>query len=190
MALAQKNEQQNDEPLITGEELFQRPNLEPCELVNGRVVPMTLAGYNHGIVTGRLYARLLAYEEATGRGQAMVGDVGVYTRKAPDTVRGADVAFISQERFARRGPLGFLDVAPEIVGEVVSPTDRRGQIETKVEEYLAAGVERVWVVYPRRREILVHRRNSPVERLGASDFLRDEEILPGFSLPVSYLFPE
>lgn len=187
MALPQKNE---EEPLISGEELARRPNLEPCELVNGRVVPMTLASYNHGRLVALLGARLFTYLEATGRGQALVGDIGVYTRKAPDTVRGADIAFLSHERLARRGPSAFLDIAPEIVGEVVSPSDRRGEIETKVREYLAAGVERVWVVNPRRREVLVHRRNSPVERLGEGDILRDEEILPGFSLPVSDLFRE
>ncbi len=91
MAIPQKNEQR----LMTGEELARHPELEPCELVNGRVVPMAPAGHIHGTFELRLAARLLTYVEETGRGVAMVGEVGLYTSRDPDTVRGADILFIS-----------------------------------------------------------------------------------------------
>src|SRR5215213_776864 len=132
MAIPQKNE----ERLMTGEELARHPELEPCELVNGRVVAMAPAGHIHGTIELRLGARLLAYADETGRGVAMTGEVGVYTSHDPDTVRGADALFISHERYGRRGPGPFLDVAPELVVEILSPEDRPGEVMAKIREYL------------------------------------------------------
>ena len=64
MAVPQKNE----ERLMTGEELARRPDLTPCELVNGRVVPMAPAGHTHGEVESRLDVELGLYARETGSG--------------------------------------------------------------------------------------------------------------------------
>lgn len=84
--------QRNEEPLMTGEELARRPDLH-CELVDGRVVPMPMTGYVHGTIEARLGAKLVAYADRTGRGIAMTGEVGIYIRHDPDTVRGSDALF-------------------------------------------------------------------------------------------------
>lgn len=184
MAILQKNE----ERLMTGEELARHPELEPCELVNGRVVPMAPAGPIHGSIEFELAARLVAYAKETGRGVAMGGEVGIYTSRDPDTVRGADALFISHERYGRWGRGAFLDVAPELVVEILSPEDRPGEVTTKMREYLAIGVDRVWIIDRRRRQVRIHRSPDQVETLEIGDTLRDEDILPGFSLPLSELF--
>ena len=98
------------------------------------------------------------------------------------------MVFISHERYARRSFLTFLDVAPEIVVEILSPDNRPGEVAQNVHEYLSIGVDCVWVVDPRRRQVRVHRLPEQVETLGIGDILRDEEILPGFSLLLSDLF--
>ncbi|HWM91247.1 MAG TPA: Uma2 family endonuclease [Thermoanaerobaculia bacterium] len=129
--------------------------------------------------------------EFTRRKPAEAGwrwEIAIYTRRDPDTVRGADVVFISHERYARRSFLTFLDVAPEIVVEILSPDNRPGEVAQNVHEYLSIGVDCVWVVDPRRRQVRVHRLPEQVETLGIGDILRDEEILPGFSLLLSDLF--
>src|SRR5262245_59608833 len=111
------------ETLMTGEELFRRPDLGPCELVNGRIVPLPPTGYGHGFVEARLASRLQMYAENSGRGEVMTGEAGIYIRRNPDTVRASDTAFISNERLARRKSSTYLDVAPELVVEVLSPDD-------------------------------------------------------------------
>jgi Uma2 family endonuclease len=179
--------QRNEERLMTGEDLARRPDLH-CELVDGRVVPMPMTGYVHATIEARLGAKLVTYADTTGRGIAMTGEAGIYIRHDPDTVRGADALFISHERYSRRGSFTFLDVAPEIVVEVHSPDDRPGEAMRKIREYLAIGVDRVWYVEPRRQQIRVYCAPEQVETLGVGDVLRDEEILPGFSLPLSELF--
>ena len=93
-----------DERLMTGEELARHPELDPCELVNGRVVPMAPVGPIHGSLEARLGARLVAYADETGRGVAMGGKVGLFTSRDPDTVRAVDALFISHDRYGRQGP--------------------------------------------------------------------------------------
>lgn len=182
--------QRNEERLMTGEELARHPELEPCELVNGRVVPMAPAGHIHGSFEFRLGARLVAYADETGRGVAMGGEVGIYTRRDPDTVRGADALFISHERYRQQGPGAFLHVAPELVVEILSPEDRPGEVKAKIREYLSIGVDRVWLVDGWRRQVRVYRSPEQVETLEIGDTLRDDEILPGFVLALSELFRE
>ena len=186
MAILQKNQ----ERLMTGEELARHPELEPCELVNGRVVPMAPAGHIHGSFEFRLGAKLVAYADETGRGVAMGGEVGIYTRRDPDTVRGADALFISHERYRQQGPGAFLHVAPELVVEILSPEDRPGEVKAKIREYLSIGVDRVWLVDGRRRQVRVYRSPEQVETLEIGDTLRDDEVLPGFALALSELFRE
>ena len=98
------------------------------------------------------------------------------------------MVYISHERFARRSDLTWLDVTPELVVEVFSSDGRWSELSRKAQEYLAAGALRVWLVHPRKRQVVVHRVAGEPRTLEAGDILRDEEILPGFLLPLSELF--
>jgi len=179
------------EGLITAEEFLHWPDEGRCELVKGKIVHLTASRPLHGLVEVRLSSRLFNYADSTGRGHVLGGEVGLWVRRCPDTVRGADLLFISRERWARRNPEGFLDVAPEIVIEILSPDDRRGEVHEKLEEYLDLGVDLVWIVDPEFRCVLAYRGSLfDVERFEEGDLLRDEEILPGFSLAVADLFRE
>ena len=123
---------------ITGEELAGLPDSGPCELVLGRIVPMSPTGGEHGRVEGNFCEAIRAFVRPRNLGKVLVGEIGIFTHRGPDTVRGADVAFISNERYARlKSNRGFLDVAPELVVEVLSPDDRPGELEPQ-----AAGILR------------------------------------------------
>ncbi|MFL6258542.1 MAG: Uma2 family endonuclease [Thermoanaerobaculia bacterium] len=180
----------DSERLITGEELFHSPDLGPCELVDGRIVPTMPTGRVHGKSEARLAARLLTYVENHDKGEVLTGEIGIYIRRNPDTVRAADIAFISHGRLARCKAEGYLDVAPEIVVEVLSPDDRMSRVQEKLRDYFSAGVQVVWVVDPTLRRVLVHRSLTEVTVLDDRRSLTDEDLLPGFSVPVSDLFPE
>jgi Uma2 family endonuclease len=184
MALLQKL----PDKLITGEELLRMPDLGPCELVDGRIVPMTPTKFRHGDVEFGAGARLRIWADDTGHGKVVGGEVGVYTRRNPDTVRAPDFLFISSKRLAQISEENFLEVAPELVAEVLSPHDRWTQVMKKVGEYFSAGVLRVWVFDPRKRRVLVYRSPEDVTELGVGQVLEDEELLPGFSLPLSVVF--
>src|SRR5215467_386531 len=108
----------DSERLITGEELFHSPDLGPCELVDGRIVPTMPTGRVHGRSEARLTARLLTYVESHDKGEVLTGEIGIYVRRNPDTVRAVDILFISKERDLRPRAKGYLEVAPELVVEI------------------------------------------------------------------------
>ena len=87
---------------------------------------------------------------------------------------------------------GFIPGAPDIAVEVVSPSNTAAEIDRKVAEYLAAGAQRVWVAHPatRRnpRRVIVHRADGTTVTYTGDEVITDEELLPGFSLPLSDIF--
>ena len=184
MALLQRRQDQ----LITGEELSRMPDLGPCELVEGRIVPMPPTNYVHGEIETDVSAALKAFARATGKGRVMGGEVGIYVRRDPDTVRAADVLFISNERYTRRDSKSYLDVPPELVVEILSPDDLWSEVMEKLDEYFAAGVDAVWILDPRRKAVFSYRSLTEVRLLGEEQVLTEEEILPGFAHPVSGFF--
>jgi Uma2 family endonuclease len=107
----------------------------------------------------------------------------------PDTVSGADVLFLSHEREALRTRRhGFLDVAPDLIVEVLSPDDTLAGMEQKLSEYLAIGVRLVWMADPAMRRVHIYRGLDDVRSLNVGDVLVAEEVLPGFTMPVAAVF--
>lgn len=174
---------------ISGELLAQLPDPGPCELVEGRIVPMSPTGPRHGELEQQLAWLLRNFLEAHPLGRLYVGEVGIYTRRDPDTVRGADVAYISHERLALHEPeAAFFTAVPEIVVEVLSPGDRAAAIETKVQEYLAAGALEVWIVVPESAALRRHRPGSAGSELLDETATLTTPLLPGFELPIREIF--
>jgi Uma2 family endonuclease len=111
----------------------------------------------------------------------------------PALVLRPDVACVSFDRWPDNKPFSFcgnpLDVVPELLVEVVSPNDLHKDVSEKVDLYLEAGVQVVWIVDPFRRSVLAYRADSPTFEFRASDTLTAEPVLPGFAVPVKDLFP-
>ena len=175
--------------LITGEELLDMGDIGPYELIDGRIVPMAPTGGEHGLVEFNLGGELRSFVRQHQLGWVMGGEVGIYTRRNPDSVRGADVVFISKERMPDR-PKGFLEIAPDLVVEVISPNDRWQDIQQKIEEYFAIGVHWVWVVEPDNRAVRIYRSATDIHKLTEDDTLMGEGPLAGFTLPVAEIFAE
>ena len=72
--------------------------------------------------------------------------------------------------------------------EIVSPTDRWRAVRDKIEEYFEIGVERVWIVEPEAKTILVYRTPVDLIKLTRNDILHGEGALEGFVLPLAELF--
>ncbi len=176
--------------LITGDELLAMGDTGPCELIDGRIVRMRPTGGEHAAIEAALTAKLHSYVRERRIGWVLGGEVGIYIRRSPDRVRGADAAFVSRERMPTRPGRRFLEVAPELVIEVLSPDDCWQDIRQKIEEYFEIGVERVWVVEPENRAVLVYRSPDESERMREGDVLEGHGTLEGFRLPVAELFAD
>jgi len=173
--------------LITAEELWRFGPNAPGELVRGEFIEMPPTGFPHAATEARI-ARLLGnFVDERRCGTVLTGEAGIITQRNPDSVRGADIAYISNERLAQSKSDGYLDVAPELVVEVVSPSDRWTEINEKVDEYLACGVDEVWIVDPRTRRVTCY-RSGGVRTYHATETLTAPDALPGLSLLVATLF--
>jgi len=176
--------------LITGEELMAMGDIGPCELIDGRIVRMNPTGNVHAYLESSLVFALTSFVRQHRLGRVLVGEVGVYTRRGPDRVRGADIAFVSTERLAGIASKGYLTVAPDLIVEIISPTDRWQDVRQKLEEYFDIGVQRVWIVEPDKRTVLVYSASTEVRAFQEGDTLLGEGVLEGFALPVGDLFEE
>jgi Uma2 family endonuclease len=110
-------------------------------------------------------------------------------RRGPDTVVIPDIAFIKWERVPGGGvPEWYFEGHPDLAVEVRSPTDPDLNVREKVRLYREAGVPLLWWVYPDERAVEVYRFGGLVATLREGDVLDGEDVLPGFTMPVSEIF--
>ena len=174
---------------LTAEEFWQLPEGEgKRELVRGEVVEWMPVGGVHGDVVSELLTRLRSWAKQ-GRHGYVATEVGYVVQRDLDGVRAADVSYVRQERIPESGiPEGFWNLAPDLAVEVVSPFETAEEIQDKVFDYLTAGTPQVWVIYPRRQQIVVHTPDGLARTLQAQDALQAPELLPGFGCKVEELF--
>ncbi len=175
-------------PPISGEKLFALGDIGPAELIKGEIVPMSPTGHLHGLVEINIGGLLRQFVQQHKLGRVMGGEVGLYTRRNPDTVRAADVLFISHERLAQMQSTSYLDVAPELIVEILSPDDAWSVLMEKLEEYFSIGVQLVWLVDPRRQQVFVYRSLTNVEQLTVEQELSGAPVLPDLRIEVAELF--
>src|SRR5262245_48753055 len=171
---------------LTAEEFHILGDNRPSELVCGVVIPRQFPGFQHSEICSRLAHWIGGFVRDTRLGRAL--RCGVITKRSPDTVGSPALAYVSYGRAANgQSPISYTGASPEIVFEVVSPTNTRGEIATKTGEYLNADVNVVCVVDPEYQTVNLHTAAVPVEKLVGDQPLTFAD-LSGFSLPVRKLF--
>jgi Uma2 family endonuclease len=164
--------------VATEEELLRTPGEgQKYELVDGEI-RASPTGARHSVVCVQLGALLNAFVREHRTGWVFASNTGF--RLPGGNVRLPDVAFVAAGRFESGVPEGFADLAPDLAVEVLSPGDRTRDVLDKVGEYLQAGVRRVCVIDPARRDAVVYRSPTDVLRVGPGDALDGEDVVPGF----------
>lgn len=178
--------------LLTAEEFARVAHgLGSCELVNGEIVPMSPGGLRHSKVTGRAYFLLEAHNRQYRLGSVLTGEAGILVARHPDTVRGADVAFISYGRLpAHAEDEGFLQQPPELVVEVLGRDASWQAMDAKVAEYHVFGVDLVWVLDPQTRSLRVYPRGGTSTLLRDSETVSGDRYMPGLSIEVRQFFED
>ncbi len=157
------------------------------ELVRGEVVIMPPPGIIHGACCGNISRILGNHVIDLKPGRVLANHAGCITESNPDTVRGIDVAYFSFSRLPKLHE-GYSKVPPEIAIEVLSPSNESDEIQEKIQEYLAFGVNVVWVVDPLQKSVTVYRSPEEGRVLHKTATLTCEDVLPGFSVLVGDLF--
>ncbi|MBN1309831.1 MAG: Uma2 family endonuclease [Anaerolineae bacterium] len=162
---------------------------ERLELVKGEIQAMTPSGGRHGEVAIEIGAFIRTHVKSRQLGRVTGAETGYILSTDPDTVRAPDVGFVSSTRAPGPLPESFIPYAPDLAVEVVSPHDTATKIHQKVVEYLRAGTQLVWVLYPESRTVAVHTSDG-AHTLTEENTLDGGDVLPGFSVPVREIFPE
>lgn len=172
--------------LMTEDELVDLPkDGYKYELVDGRVEGVPTR-WIHEDVGANLTALLLgAGVRAYGR---LVGS-GLGCRMANGNIRSPDAGFVVRDRVPRGADRDdFLDGAPDLAVEVLSPSERIGAILRKVGEYFDSGAQQAWLIRPEEQTVTVYGVSPDPMVLGRDDTLTGGDLLPDFRCRVADLF--
>jgi Uma2 family endonuclease len=159
------------------------------ELVTGEIREMSPSGWRHGQVVSTLHTLLDSYIRAHQLGRSFGAETGFLIERNPDTVRAPDFAFIARENLPLEMPTeAFWPGAPDLAVEVLSPSDKMGEVDEKIEAWLTAGCAAVWVIDSKLQTVTVYRSRTDVEIKTVGETLDGGQIVPGFSCPVVELF--
>ena len=163
--------------------------LTQVELVRGELRVTPIPGGRHGVVCGNVLSRLMPHVAEHGLGRVFADNVGFRLRALPHTVRAPDVSFVRADRLPVRGfGRGLVDVPPDLVVEVLSPSETASRLQEKLDDYRAAGTSLIWVLDPDARTVMVVSGDAPARWLHDDDTLDGGSVVPGFQCRVGDLF--
>lgn len=181
------------------DEFIRLSNEEMFELINGERIPRlpTITLHNDTIDKLNMLLKMNAEVKNLGivRPEATYVLPDRYDSHWVTGSRTPDLMFISAERLAayREANINWKDtpylIVPNLVIEVVSPTDKFTEVNDKVDAYLSDGVNLIVVIDPQSRKGFVHApdMDQPLF-LSGEDILDFSKIIPGFQLTLSKLF--
>lgn len=175
--------------LLSADEFFEQYGAGGYELIDGVVTEVSMPGFKHGKVALKLGRVVGDFVEAHDLGHTASHDTLFRLRSDPDTLRGPDLLFVSYAKLpAGDVPDGPLNVIPELVFEVRSPSDSWTDVVEKVLDYLRAGVDVIVVLDPTTASATVFRPQIRQDIFTADQTLTLPDVLPGFAVVVGKLF--
>jgi Uma2 family endonuclease len=157
------------------------------ELVDGEVKIMSPSSYESDEVSSELVRQLGNWVRPRRLGRVTGSSAGFILPNA-DT-RAPDVSFVKADRL-RESPRRFAALAPDLMVEVKSPTDKLPKLREKVQSFLNLGTQIGIVIDPESRTVEVYRAaGEEPEMLSDGDQLTMPELLPGWSVAIADLWP-
>ncbi|MFN8679408.1 MAG: Uma2 family endonuclease [Thermomicrobiales bacterium] len=173
---------------ITIADVERNPPEGNWELIRGEIFPVNPTSYRAARVTARILRLLDAYAETHQLGDVVGPDAGFVIFPDENTLVAPDVGFIASHRVPPAADQEhFARLAPDLVVEVMSPSDRMTDALRKIDLYLEAGVTVVWLVEPGPRTISVFEPDHAPRRLAGDEIIAAERVLPGFQMTVDDL---
>lgn len=152
------------------------------EIINGERRDMTPTGFEHGDLES-IFSELLR-RNLKDIGYIAVGEVGILISKAPLRVRAADVVYISKKRSPQK-PKGILEIAPDLIIEIISENNTSWEITDKVKDYLSIGVQRIVLVDPQTETISIYEKGK--REVVLYGFHEDVELMEGLTIRLKEL---
>ncbi len=177
------------QPLTLADAARLDPDDRGGEVVDGRWVPVTRGTWRHGEIVANLVVALKLWTRENPGWSVATADPGVRLGEAPAQLRGPDVGVAPQDRRPEgEGEEGWLLGAPTVAVEVVGDRQSPASLVQKALEYIDAGAQLVWVVDPRAQQVIVYRPGNRVDLVATGGALSGEDVLPGFTCPLTEVF--
>lgn len=157
------------------------------ELIRGELIQMPPASHQHSKIAARMVKLVSIYVDEQQLGDVTGADGGYILSRSPDVVVAPDAAFVQADRLPDEIPT-YLELAPDLVVEVIFPSDRMNDVSEKVKLYLDAGTQIVWVVQPSLQTVTVYHPDRTARTFTTADHLDGGDVLSGFQLSLAELF--
>lgn len=172
----------------TADDLLQMPDGDLYELLDGELVERSM-GAESAFLSGEIFHAIRTHAKKHDLGWVFPDGTNYECFGSPHEVKRPDVSFIKKGRLLNEQvPVDYITIVPDLVVEVLSPTDMARLVDEKVDEYLTFGVRVVWVVHPSLKMVRIHRLEGPDAQLRGDSILEDHDVLPGFRLSIKELF--
>lgn len=161
---------------------------EKCiELIEGELIHMTPAGWWHNRIASNI--ELLFRQFCASRPELDYGgdNDGFLIRRNPDTLLSPDASLFRKRPI--KGQL-WLEFAPEIAVEVLSPSNNPTEMVLKRERYFDAGMEQFWLTDPETREIEIYHKDGRLIRGKGDAVIAGEGIAEGLEINLAEIFRE
>lgn len=162
------------------------------ELIDGELFTLVPPGRRHGLLAAKISFYLTLFNNEHELGEITI-ESGYYSDGDRHTLLGPDVAFLRYDNIPQPPTEKYVPVMPDLAVEIRSPFDTLAKIRRKAQVYLRNGSTIVWLVLPEQQGVEVWRRDSESrfysELVGVGGKLYGENILPGFEMEVSLIFP-
>lgn len=182
---------------ISYEEYLQMPEINlRYEIIDGEMIMSPAPTSEHQLFLTNLLFELRQFIKRRKLGVVLPAPLDVLIRKSPLKTRQPDVLFLSTERTGIKGrdelkDMPMIEVAPDLVVEILSPSDRSTVLQGKLQDYARIGALECWLISPEAETVEVLRFTPAgimrVNLYGAGDTLRSD-LLPGFKMKVDDIF--
>ena len=176
-------------PLTADALLAMSSTVGRSELLDGELIRMSPAGFEHGSITLRLAWPIARYVEEHQLGIVCAAETGFLLKRNPDTVRAPDLAFVCRARVDHVGSVkGYWPGCPDLVAEVVSPHDIDSEVQAKALAWIEAGCRVVWIVDPNQKQVTEFRSETSIRIFTVKDRLLASDVFGDWSIEVGKLF--
>jgi Uma2 family endonuclease len=169
-------------------------DLTHYEIIDGEVRPLASPTFRHQIVAQQILLTIAPVARAKRLGEMLIAPYDVVVRRDPLRTRQPDLMFFSRQRFSDFSSLlqqARTEQPPDLVIEVLSPSDRPAEWEEKLRDYHTLGVPEVWLVDVDKRAIEVQVREvSGYRTLGwfSGEQAVASQVLAGLELKPAEVF--
>lgn len=155
------------------------------EVIEGELVTMTPAGTYHNRVALNLIFMFRQLCETRPDLEYGGDNEGFLLRRNPDTLLSPDASLFR----TRPAPATqWLEFAPEIVAEVLAPSNSAAEMIYKRHQYVAAGTEQFWLIDPEKRTLAINFRDGRILHAEGRSTVECEGIAAGLRIELNELF--